>query len=357
MCYDGRVQSEEQHVRIHIATGSVLKILLLLAAAALAWYLRDIALIMLTAVVIASAMEPGVRWFSRRGLPLVLSVVIMYAGVIGAFVAALYFFVPLIVQDILGFFSHLPQELQSVNHIADRVPLLPLSAIAPSLSSAAILQMLSGVLTGSSGTVVALLSAFFGGIISFGLVVVFSFYFSVQETGVDDFLVVVTPPRYHEYVIGLWKRTQDKIGRWMQGQLLLGFMVGVLLFLGLTILQVPFAFLLAILSAFFEIIPVFGQILAMIPAVAIAFGQGGTTLAILVAGLYLLVQQFEAHLIYPLVVRKIVGIPPLLVILALIIGGQLAGFIGVILSVPIATALRELISDIEKRRILAREGK
>jgi predicted PurR-regulated permease PerM len=179
---------------------------------------------------------------------------------------------------------------------------------------------------------------------------VFSFYFAVQETGIDDFLRLVTPVEHEQYVVSLWRRSQDKIGKWMQGQLLLGLIVGVLLYLGLVILGVPYALLLAVLAAIFELIPVFGQILAALPAIAVAFGDGGVTAALLVLGLYLIVQQFESNLIYPLVVKKIVGVPPLLVILALLIGAKLAGFLGILLSVPIAAALQEFINDIQKKK-------
>ncbi len=185
---------------------------------------------------------------------------------------------------------------------------------------------------------------------SFVLIIVFSIYFAVQETGIDDFLRVVTPVRHEKYVLSLWKRSQDKIGKWMQGQLLLGLIVGILIYLGLTILSIPHALLLAVLAGLFELIPVFGQFLAALPAVALAFSDGGVTGALFVIGLYVVVQQFEAHLIYPLVVKKVVGVPPLLVILALLVGAKLAGFLGILLSVPIAAAIQEFVSDIQKTK-------
>ncbi|MGH7141057.1 MAG: AI-2E family transporter [Minisyncoccia bacterium] len=344
-------------VRIHLAPASVVTTLFILAAAALLWYLHNIILIVVTAVVIASAIEPGVRGLTRRRVPRVLAVLIMYALVIGVFAGALYFFVPLVLKDAAQFLNAVPALLQSFVGTSGTGAILPLSDIASLFASSNFVQNLAGALSGTTGSLLAIVAAFFGGLVSFVLIIVFSFYFCVQETGVDDFLSVVTPPHYHDYVIGLWKRARDKIGRWMQGQLLLAAIVGVLLFLGLTVLQIPYALLLAIVAAVCELIPVFGQLLAMIPAVAVAFGADGTSLALVVAGLFLLVQQFEAHLIYPLVVRKVVGIPPLLVILALLVGGELAGFLGVLLSVPIATVLREFIADIERKRVLAREGK
>jgi len=179
------------------------------------------------------------------------------------------------------------------------------------------------------------------------LIVVLSFYLSALENGVATFLRIVTPIKSERYVLNLWERSQTKIGQWMQGQLLLGVIIGVLTYLGLVILGVPYAFLLAIIAGLLELIPIFGPIIAMIPAIAIAFTDGGLTSAVIILGFYLIIQQFENNLIYPLVVRKVVGVPPLLVILALLIGAKLAGFLGILLSVPIAAAFREYINDIE----------
>ena len=177
-----------------------------------------------------------------------------------------------------------------------------------------------------------------------------SFHFAIQETGIDDFIRIISPVRHQKYAINLWRRSQVKIGLWMQGQLLLSLIVAVLTYLWLTILGVPYALLLAIFAAIAELVPVFGSIAAAIPAIAVAGSSGGLILALLAGGGYLVINQIQGNLIYPLVVKRIVGVPPLLVILALIAGAQLAGFLGVLLSVPIAAALQEFISDIEKRK-------
>jgi predicted PurR-regulated permease PerM len=248
-----------------------------------------------------------------------------------------------------------PVDDSSVNEIlrkrsADESELNPFHGKSPCVTSADLLRSISLTLESSTGGVFSTLSAFFGGLSSFILVVVFSFYFAVEETGVDDFLRIVTPVKHEAYVLDLWRRSQDKIGKWMQGQLILAAIVGLLLFLGLTILGIKYALLLAVLAGVFELIPVFGQILAAIPGVIIAFTSGGVTEALLVMGLYVVVQQFEANLIYPVVVKKVVGVPPLLVILALLVGFKLFGFLGVLLSVPIAAAIQELVADVDKRK-------
>jgi len=196
----------------------------------------------------------------------------------------------------------------------------------------------------------------FGGILQFILIVVLSFYLAVQEDGVAAFLRVVTPERYEPHLLSLWKRTQRKIGYWMQGQLFLAVLVGVLVYLGLMILGIKNALFLAVLAAIFETIPLFGPILAAIPAIGIAYASGtavadpGVTSALLIAGWYLIIQQFENHLFYPWVVKKIVGVPPMIVILALIVGAQLGGFLGLFVSVPVVATLMEFLDDVQRRK-------
>jgi predicted PurR-regulated permease PerM len=213
---------------------------------------------------------------------------------------------------------------------------------------------MKGLLSEFSGDTIGTATAVFGGLLSFIMILVFSFYFAIQERGIEDFLRVVTPKEHEPYVLGLWDRSKKKIGLWLQGQLLLGVIVGVLVFLLLSILGVKHALVLAVVAAVFELIPVFGPTLAAAPAVMVAFVDGGVTLGLLVIGAYVIIQQFENHLIYPLVVTKVVGVPPLLVILALIIGGKLAGFLGIVLSAPIAAILQEVFNDIEVSRRASR---
>jgi len=119
--------------------------------------------------------------------------------------------------------------------------------------------------------------------------------------------------------------------------------------MGLTILQVEYALTFALLAALFELIPIFGPILAAVPPVMVALLQS-PLLAGEVAILYIIIQQFENHLIYPLVVTKIVGVPPMIVILSLIIGAQVGGFFGIILAIPLATLVIEVLEDVDIRK-------
>ena len=167
--------------------------------------------------------------------------------------------------------------------------------------------------------------------------------------GIDDFLRLVSPLRYEEYVIDLWQRSQKKLGRWLRTQMLLGAIVGVLIFFSLTFLGMENALLFAALAGFLEIIPVAGPILAAIPAVLIAFLQD-PMYALWIVLLYIGVQQIESNVIVPVVMRKAVGLSPLVVLIALAVGAKLGGVIGIILAVPVTVIIAELISDWDKKK-------
>lgn len=343
-----------KEIKVSITAGGVALAIVVIAGAYVLWLLRDLALLVLTAIVIASSIEPGITFFMKYKFPRFLAALIMYVLVFGSFFAILYFFIPPILTDAATFFSTIPEYLNTLNVPSSFSGIVSATDFLNGQHNAesilATLAALKSVFSASSGGVVQLISTFFGGIFSFALVIILSFYFALQETGVDDFLRLVVPAAQEEYAVNLWKRAQRKIGLWMQGQLLLSVIVGVLIYLGLLIIGVKYALLLAVFTAMAEIIPVFGSLLSGAVATLIAYPDGGFALAAITAGLYIVINQFEGNLIHPLIVKKVVGIPPLMVILALIAGGTLAGFLGVLLSVPVAAVGLEFLNDLNKRK-------
>ena len=312
----------------------------------LIYKLKDLVLVLITAVVIASAIEPFTQSLNKIGMPRLPAVILIYLFVLVLFGGMIYFVFPPFYAEFANLVDDLPEYLKTLDLYGKVGEAAWLKDILPSGAG------LSSALGKIGGGFLQTASFLFGGIFGFFLIIVVSFYLAVQEKGIENFLRLVLPVEHEKYGIDLWLRSQRKIGLWLQGQMLLGFLMGVFVYLGLTILGIKYALLLALLTVVFELIPIFGPILAAVPAVIIAASQSFTS-GILVLGFYVILQQFENHLIYPLVVRKMVGVPPLLSIISLIVGIQLAGFLGVILAVPLASALVELINDFEKRKYQA----
>lgn len=374
------MSEENKPINISITAGSITKAIGLILLLWFLYFIKDLVLVVLVAIVIASGMEPLISWFKRNKIGRVPGAIISYISIIGLLTGLVFFFVPPVLDEAASLLTELPKYLESttlwdplnvkketltssqqmVQTLSDGMN-NPSQLVADAQSQLKknvslgfglgdLVNAIRDISSNVSNGFVKIVSMIFGGLLSFILIIVLSFYFLVQEDGVADFLKLITPLRHERYVVDLWKRSQVKIGQWMQGQFLLGVIIAVLLYLGLTILGLKNALLLAVLAGIMEIIPVFGPILSAIPAVLMAFVDGGMTTALIVLGLYIIVQQFENHLIYPLVVKKIVGVSPVVVILALIIGYDLAGFLGVVLSVPLVSALMELVDDIEKSK-------
>lgn len=345
----------KKDILINISSGTIIRTILFVLLLVFLYFFRDLVLIILTAIVIASSIEPIVKWFIKRKIPRVLAVIFVYLGIAGVFVGLFVTFVPLILEETSNLSSSIPQYVNSIDFwpSINGGGFLSETTVQNLSSSFSLSDIVGGLKSAVGHTFSSFwqaVSTIFGGLLSFVLILVFSFYFAVQEYGITGFLRIVTPANHEKYVIDLWKRSQVKIGRWMQGQILLALFIGILVYLGLMILGVKYALLLAILAAMAELIPLFGPILAAIPAVLIGFLDGGTSLGLMVLGLYVIIQQFENHLIYPLVVKKVVGVPPLMVIIALLVGAQLAGFLGIIIAVPMAAVLMEFANDVEKKK-------
>lgn len=323
---------------IHISLRSISRIILFVAFLAILFYLRELVFVFLTSIVIASFVESAVRRFHKHGVGRTIAVIIIYFSVLAIIGTFLYLFVPV-------FFSQISQLSGVINQYLPNTSSLP-SAYGVSLGS--VFANLQGIATGTSGALQTAITLF-GGLFNLIVLIVLSFYLSINEKGIETFLRIVSPAEDAEYVVDIWKRTERKIGLWFQGQLLLGLLVGILIYLGLLIFNVQYSLLLAAAAALLELIP-FGIILAAIPAIAAGYLSHGGTGAVEVAGLYLIVHEFEINLIAPLIVQKVVGISSLIVILSLLVGLNLAGFWGIMLAIPVAVLLMEIMSDVKKKR-------
>ncbi len=342
---------KKEKVTIEITTGTIFRAILLVLLLVFLYLLRDILAVFLLAVVIASAIEPMAHWGSQRRIPRVLMVIAIYLAAFGFLSLSFYIIVPTLLTEFLDFVHRVPSGWVTATDVQTLFGLAP---NLPETLSNALTQLvigLQGYLEKFTAGFFHATAAIFGGAFSLVLVVIISFYLSVQEHGIEKFLQLVTPRQYEKYILDLWMRSRIKIGRWLQGQILLGVLVGVLVFLGLTILGVKYALMLAILAAILELLPMFGPIIAALPAIAIAFLES-PSLALMVVGLYVIIQQFENHLIYPVVVRKIVGVPSILVIVSMVVGWTLGGFWGILLAIPIAAVMTEFLNDVAAKKQL-----
>lgn len=343
----------KETTNISISTGTIMKILACLTIFAGFFYVSDFIIALLVSVVLASAVEMPVRLFAKWGIPRAVAVISIFLTLLILLAVVIFVFIPPLADDIALFVKTIPKILESVRIFGRDMGFkdlsLALQDLSRDISKGQILSILKTSFFGTSGFF-ATTSAVVGGIINLVLTFVLAFYLALEEHGVQKFLRLVVPKHQEEYISDLWARAQKKIGLWMQGQLLLSLLVSLLVYIPMLILSMPYASLLAVLAFVGELIPVVGLTIATIPALFLAWVHGGTSLLGVVAIIYFIVSQLENHVLYPKVMNKMVGVPSVVVIIAIIIGAKLAGIWGVVLAVPLASILMELADDINKRK-------
>jgi predicted PurR-regulated permease PerM len=308
-----------------------------------------VVIIFLFALVIASGISPFANWLDDRGFPRVLGVLALYLIVLGVAVFVLSLVVPYISDDINRLISALPKVVERVSSSLESAQQSSPQYLDFLGEIQNILSSVSSYLQQASQSIVGLIVNIFGGVFSFIAILIISFYLSVTRKGVETFLGSVIPEKYENYVISLWKRTEIKVGKWLQGQLLLGLIVGLMVYVGLSFIHLKYALLLGIMIMVLELVPMVGPVVAAIPAVFLAFLQS-PSLGLWVIVIYVVVQQLENHLLVPLILGKTLNLNPVVIILALLIGERLAGIPGMILAVPISTIIVEILDDVARQK-------
>lgn len=338
---------------ISISSGTIIKTILWVGVFAGMFYVRDFVIALFVAVVLASAAEMPVRTMMKWGLSRSISVSVLFLGLVLLISAVIVIFVPPLADDVARFVKTVPQILDSIRIFGRDMGFRDLSAAVQDLSrnidKGQILTVLKNTFFGTGG-VLATGAAVIGSVINLVLTFVLAFYLALEENGVRKFLRLIVPKSEESYVEDLWERSQRKIGLWMQGQLLLSLLVSLLVYIPLLILGMPYAALLGVLAFVGELIPMVGLTFATLPALFIAWNHGGLPLLGIVAVIYFIISQLENHVLYPRVMNKMVGVPSVIVIIALVIGAKFGGMWGMILSVPVAAILMELASDLDKRK-------
>ena len=184
------------------------------------------------------------------------------------------------------------------------------------------------------------------------VVLVVSFYLSISRNALDNFLRAILPPQFEVYAHSLWVRAQYKMGRWLQAQILLSFIMALVVGLGLWILGVKYAFLIAVAVGMLEVVPLVGPIIAGGLATLLALSQSAV-LGLWVLVFFIAIQQLENHILVPFLIKKLVGLNPVAVILAILVGAKLGGILGILLAVPIAAVIDEFFDDLAKRKSIS----
>lgn len=312
------------HKTIIFVTAFILMVWLL-------YLIRDLILILFTAVIFMSALNPLVEFFQKFKLPRALSIALTYVIIIAIFAIVLTaVFQPLIEEStrLIAALPGLMEQLFNVTNIDKSVFQQGLTTLSKNIFSVTL--------------------AAFDNFVTFIFLLVVTFYLLLERNNLEGRLSSLFLGR-EERIKKLIVQIEEKLGGWLRGQIVLSFIIGLLSYLGLFALNVSYALPLAVVAGVMEVIPVIGPIISAIPAIFISLTIS-PVLALGVAAMYFVIQQMENHLIVPQVMKRAVGLNPLVVILAIAIGSRLLGFAGALLAVPLAVVLQIVTAEVIKER-------
>ncbi len=330
---------------ILLVTGIVLGVWLMVT-------LRSVLVQVLLALILAAGLTPLVDWLADRHLPRGLAVLLIYLTLILLLVGLGVLVVPAMIDEVEQLALNAPKYgdlvLDRLRELREQYRFLPPldEQLAEQLRG---LTGQIGLIAAQALTVARVALSIFSGLLNAVLVLILTLYFVVFGQTIRAYLLSFVPPGRRPRLVEMTDRMGRRMGGWLLGQIVLSMSIGVVSYVGLSVLGVRYAIFLAVVAAIGEAIPNFGPILSTIPAVLVALTQS-PLLALATLALYFGIQQLENNLLVPKIMERAVELHPFATILALLVGVELMGVIGAILSVPVTAALAVALDEVRWAR-------
>lgn len=329
--------------QIDVTFKTLLKIVLVGILLLFLWTIRDILILLLISVIFASAMEPMVDFFhERKKIPRAVSVLSVYILVILIVGLVGYLVVPTLISEFSQLSSNTPQLTADLKTKLGDNSFFSQIHLADFITNG--IQSFGKTISTTSGDFFSRTIGIFNGFIEVITVLVVSFYLVAEKNGMKNFVYTLLPDDIQNRVLQLIIKIQKKMGLWVIGQLIISAAIFLMVFAMLSVLGIKYALVLAILAGLLELVPYLGPIMFAIPGIAIAFIQD-PPLAIVVGVAYVLIQKLEAYVLVPKIMQKTIGLSPLVILVAILVGLKLAGILGVLIAVPVVSAAQVIFRD------------
>lgn len=343
-----------ERIKVDLSATSIAKATLVVIAVLLGFLflfeIRDIIYIFLAALFLSAAFGPFVDKLEEYRLPRWLSIIFIYIITFTAVTVLIIAFIPILTEQV-------PRLISSIlNWVRDNIG-IETAAMQEYLDSIEDFIINLGkdikkedisagldALNNFGQNALTILSVVAGGVFTFVMLLVLTFFMVVEKDSIGDFFYSLLPSKYSSYASNKVKLVQGGIGDWLRGQILLSLVIGAMTYIGLMILGMPYAITLAILAGMTEFIPYLGPIIAAVPAVLIGANEPGYMWAYVII-LYIVIQQVENNFAVPVIMEKSVGLSAIVVIFAMLVGEHFFGIPGIIIAVPVAAAVQLFVRD------------
>jgi predicted PurR-regulated permease PerM len=311
----------------YIFHNHILATVLLIGLAIFLYEIRAILLALFISYILMASLYPFVRFLRNQGVPKILAIFIPYAMVIAFIILLVVPILPFFISQVQALFKAFPSYIDSAS-----------SALGLEITRSQVNSVITPALSSLGENAFSLTGKVFGGLFSVLTVFILSFYLLIDRDRLEKNVPELFPEKYQARVKETMAHVEDKLGAWLRGQIFLSLVIGFITWVALTLLGVEYALPLAILAGVLEIIPTLGPIIAAVPAVIVGLGIS-PVMAVTIMLVYTGIQLAENNILVPKIMEKAVGLNPVVILVAILIGGNLLGFLGALLSIPFVSAL------------------
>lgn len=330
---------------LDISWETIIKVLIAGLAFYILYLARDIAVWFFFGLIISVLFEPAIKFLRKLYVPKVIAVVFVYSSIFGILGLLIYLTAPIFVHELKQFSQFLPDYLVRVN------PILSQFGLDLSLKGGITDILVNNLEQGSRGIIQAIM-IFFGGVSASLVILTIAFFLSLEERSVERFLLLLTPKKYEGYIASIFEKSQKKVSGWFAARILACAFVGIASFIVFYIFSVKYAFILALFAGVLNFVPYIGPLItAILLFIFMLVSSGSWFVIIYVLLAFSVIQWLEGFLLTPILMKKMLDLPPVLVLVALLVGGQIFGFLGMIFSVPVFGIVYEFLKEFfEERR-------
>ncbi|MEK7664828.1 MAG: AI-2E family transporter [Patescibacteria group bacterium] len=331
---------------LDISIKTIIKIFIAIFVLYIIYLAKDIVFWFFFALIISVLLEPAINFLRWIRIPKIIAMAMIYLSFFGFLGLLIYLTAPIFIFELKQFSQYLPDYLEKID------PLLKQFGVDLAHIFSDFTKILTKGLEKSSTGIISAVAAFFGGVSSAVFILALAFFLSLEEKGTEKVLVLLAPKKYEEYIIALFERSQKKVAGWFGARILSCFFIGVASFIIFYMFSVKYAFMLALLSGVLNFVPYIGPLVTsilLIVFIVVSSNSWITLFYVLIS--IAAIQTIENNLLTPVLMKKMINLPPVLVLISLLIGAQVFGFLGTIFAVPVFAIVYEFLKEfLEKRR-------
>ncbi len=336
---------EQDHV-LEFSWVAIVKIFIAIFVFYFIYLTKEIALWFFFALAVSVLLDPAVNFLRKLWVPKILAVVFVYFSIFGILGILIYLIAPIFIFELKQLSHYLPAYFVQIS------PALQQLGIDTAQTFDSFTNFLVDSLTQSSKGIIGAITTFFGGLASTAFILIAAFFLSLEDNAFSKFLMLVLPKKYEKSITSLFQRAQNKVVGWFGARIIACIFVGVASFIVFYIFGIKYAFILALMSGVLNFIPYIGPWLtAIILAMFIAVSNGSWLVMFYVIIAFVVIQQIESMILTPILMKKMVDVPPVLVLISLLVGAKLFGFLGTIFAVPVFGIIYEFLKEfLEKKK-------